>query len=161
MTSNVSAEVEVTLNPIEFTSADPIEKMNQVYAMCDEKVIHIDSTVQFILDGCSAPILVSMDAMRSSADPFNPNVAGMDEIQLKAPYSAQFAEEGMYVIFCDPSFKSIATCLTISSTVAPLPPIQTVPTLSEWGLIILFLVLANISCIFLIQSRLPQANIPQ
>lgn len=141
------AQKQVTLSPMTFApGSTPEQRMNQIYAACDANLVEIDSLVEFILSGCTAPILVSMDAMRSSADPFDPNTIGADEKEvLGPPYQVKFEQEGMYIVFCDPSFKSVATCIKVVRS-------QTIPTMGEWGLIILGLCLCILGVVATKQS---------
>lgn len=157
------AQVEVELSPITFTTEDSEERMNQIYAACDGNLISLDSTVQFVLDGCEAPVLVSMDAMRSSSNPFDPNEVGKDEIFVKGPpYLVDFEEEGMYVIFCDATFKSVATCITMVENLEELspvsPPSESIPTLGEWGLIMLSLSLCIVGLVYTQQEYYMSQN---
>ncbi len=144
------ADVEIKLSPYQFKSQSTADKMEEIYAICDGTQVHPDSTITFIPAGCGAPILISMDAMRSTADPFDPTSPGMGEqVLLEAPYRVQLPTEGMYVIFCDDSFKTIATCLTVTSDLGlggiDDVDMRAVPTLSEWSLIMLWLVLAIVA----------------
>jgi hypothetical protein len=158
---NIWGAVDIRLTPIEFTSTNLEERMDQLYDICDNNIVHIDSTVHFTLNGCTAPILISMDAMRSGGDPFDPGSKAKDEIIVMGPpYLTQFEKEGMYVIFCDHNFKSIATCLTITEQIVGLPSggARTVPTLGEWGIILLFQSLIIIGLVFMRSEKLYLAS---
>lgn len=139
----ISAQNEFTVVPFETDATTDQEIMDAVYASCSETFFETGSTINFILNGCEAPILVSMDLLRSSADPFDPSTVGRDEILIDpVTSSAQFTEEGMYVVFCDDSFKTVGGCFTITSDLALLG-VETaaVPTLGEWGFILLSILL--------------------
>ena len=130
------ANVEIELNEYIFQTSTESERLDEIYALCDDTRVNLDSTITFLPTGCTAPVLISMDAMRSSADPFDPSMVGADEIALLTPpYDIKFDSAGMYVIFCDPSFKTFATCITVFE------PSEPIPTVGEWGVIILGLLI--------------------
>jgi len=139
----ISAQGEFTVTPFETDATSQQDIMDAVYASCTETFFEIGSTVNFILDGCDAPVLVSMDLLRSSADPFDPASIGREEILIDpSTSSARFDEEGMFVVFCDSSFKTVGGCFTITSELALLGiETESVPTLGEWSLILLSLLL--------------------
>ena len=144
----------IDLYPIDAQGIPQDSYEDYVYDLCSQNFVHIDSTVTFRPQGCTAPILIGMSAMRD-ADPFDPNKVGKDEVLIMtAPYTYDFAQEGMYVIYCDPSYKTIATCITITAAL-PLPPANPIPTLGEWGLIIFAILLMVISLIWIKQQQYP------
>ena len=139
----INGQGEFTVIPFETDATSNQEIMDAVYASCTEMFFETGSTINFILDGCDAPLLVSMDLLRSSSDPFDPSEVGRDEILIDpATSSAEFNEEGMFVVFCDDSFKTVGGCFTITSDLALLGiETATVPTLGEWGFILLSILL--------------------
>jgi len=51
-----------------------------------------------------------------------------------ATSSAQFDDEGMFVVFCDDSFKTVGGCFTITSDLALLGVgAEPIPSLGAWG----------------------------
>jgi len=131
----ISAQGEFTVTPFETDATSQQDIMDAVYASCTETFFEIGSTVNFILDGCDAPVLVSMDLLRSSGDPLDPTNIGREEILIDpATSSAQFDDEGMFVVFCDDSFKTVGGCFTITSDLALLGVgAEPIPSLGAWG----------------------------
>ena len=139
----ISAQGEFVVTPFETDATSQQDIMDAVYASCTETFFETGSTVNFVLDGCDAPVLVSMDLLRSSGDLFDPTGIGRDEILIDpTTSSAQFDEDGMFVVFCDDSFKTVGGCFTITSDLALLGvAAEPVPTLGAWGMIHLSILL--------------------
>ena len=92
----ISAQGEFVVTPFETDATSQQDIMDAVYASCTETFFETGSTVNFVLDGCDAPVLVSMDLLRSSGDPFDPTSVGREEILIDpTTSSAQFDEDGI------------------------------------------------------------------
>ena len=151
----IFAQGEFTVTPFDTDGSSNDEIMEAVYASCTETFFQTGSTINFVLDGCDAPVLLSMDLLRSSANPFDGSDVGREEILIDpATSSATFNEEGMFVVFCDDSFKTVGGCFTVTSDLVLLgTPTQQIPTLGEWGLILLSVLLLIIGANILRASQ--------
>jgi hypothetical protein len=151
----IFAQGEFTVTPFDTDGSSNDEIMEAVYASCTETFFQTGSTINFVLDGCDAPVLLSMDLLRSSANPFDGSDVGREEILIDpATSSATFNEEGMFVVFCDDFFKTVGGCFTVTSDLAILgTPTQQIPTLGEWGLMLLSVLLLIIGANILRASQ--------
>ena len=151
----IFAQDEFTVTPFDTDGSSNDEIMEAVYASCTETFFQTGSTINFVLDGCDAPVLLSMDLLRSSANPFDGSDVGREEILIDpATSSATFNEEGMFVVFCDDFFKTVGGCFTVISDLAILgTPTQQIPTLGEWRLMLLSVLLLIIDANILRASQ--------